>query len=59
MGETKYDESAAGMIALLKYGCGLPFHRIQRLEQALAIPLPATTQWDVVQPAAGRRPSRN
>ena len=52
VGERKYDESAAAMIALLKYGCGLPFHRIQRLEQALAIPLPATTQWDVVAQAA-------
>ncbi len=54
IGESKYDESAAAMIALLKYGCGLPFHRIQRLEQALAIPLPATTQWDVVQQAAAQ-----
>ena len=54
VGPAKYDESAAAMIALLKYGCGLPFHRIQRLEQALAIPLPATTQWDVVQQAATR-----
>jgi len=54
VGTAKYDDSAAAMIALLKYGCGLPFHRIARLEQALAIPLPATTQWDVVQPAAGR-----
>ena len=52
VGGTKYDESAAAMIALLKYGCGLPFHRIQRLQQALAIPLPATTQWDVVAQAA-------
>jgi hypothetical protein len=52
IGESKYDESAAAMIALLKYGCGLPFHRIARLEQALAIPLPATTQWDVVAQAA-------
>jgi hypothetical protein len=52
VGAAKYDESAAAMIALLKYGCGLPFHRIQRLEQALAIPLPATTQWDVVAQAA-------
>jgi transposase len=52
VGATKYDETAAAMIALLKYGCGLPFHRIQRLEQALAIPLPAATQWDVVQQAA-------
>jgi hypothetical protein len=48
VGEQKYDDTAAAMIALLKYGCGLPFHRIQRLQQALAIPLPATTQWDVV-----------
>jgi hypothetical protein len=52
VGKDKYDESAAAMIALLKYGCGLPFHRIQRLQQALAIPLPATTQWEVVAQAA-------
>ena len=52
IGTSKYDETAAAMIGLLKYGCGLPFHRIQRLEQALAIPLPATTQWDVVAAAA-------
>jgi len=52
VGAAKYDESAAAMIALLKYGCGLPFHRIARLQQALAIPLPATTQWDVVAQAA-------
>jgi hypothetical protein len=52
IGTSKYDETAAAMIALLKYGCGLPFQRIQRLEQALAIPLPTTTQWDVVAAAA-------
>jgi transposase len=54
VGEAKYDETAAAMIALLKYGCGLPFHRIERLEKALAIPLPAATQWEVVQQAAAR-----
>ncbi len=52
--EHNYDATAAAMIAQLNYGCGLPFHRIQRLEQALAIPLPATTQWDVVAQAAPR-----
>ena len=52
VGTAKYDASAAAMITLLKYGCGLPFHRIARLQQALAIPLPATTQWDVVAQAA-------
>ncbi len=44
----KYDEMAAAMIALLKYGSGLPFNRLERLEGNLGIPLPASTQWDVV-----------
>lgn len=44
----KYDESAASMIGLLKYGCGLPFNRLERLQKGLGIPLPASTQWEVV-----------
>jgi transposase len=54
VGNEKYDETAASMIALLKYGSGLPWHRIERLERGLGIPLPASTQWDVVRSAAGR-----
>jgi len=30
----------------------MPFHRLQRLEQNLAIPLPAATQWEIVEEAA-------
>jgi len=52
VGRAKYDETAASMIALLKYGCGLPFNRVERLEGDLGIPLPAATQWDVVSQAA-------
>ena len=52
VGQQKYDETAAGLIALLKYGCGLPFNRIERLERELGIPLPAGTQWEVVERAA-------
>ena len=52
VGQAKYDESAAAMIGLLKYGCGLPFHRIERLQRGLALPLPAGTQWTVVSGAA-------
>jgi transposase len=48
MGGAKYDETAASMIGLLKYGCGLPFNRLERLERDLGIPLPAATQWEVV-----------
>ncbi len=52
VGEEKYDASAVAMVGLLKYGTGFPFHRLQRLQQAMEIPLPATTQWDLVKHAA-------
>jgi len=44
----KYDATAGSMIALLKYGSGLPFNRLEGLQGYLEIPLPASTQWDVV-----------
>ena len=53
LGTEKYDETAASMIGLLKYGAGLPFHRLAQLERNLGIPLPAATQWEVVERAAG------
>jgi hypothetical protein len=40
------------MIALLKYGSGMPFYRLEKLEQALGIPLPASTQWEIVEDEA-------
>jgi len=52
LGEKKYDETAAAMIGLLKYGAGLPFNRLEWLERNLGIPLPASTQWEVVRDAA-------
>ena len=52
IGEDKYDESAAAMIAQLKYGTGMPFYRLEDLEQNLGIPLPASTQWEIVEEAA-------
>ena len=53
VGEEKYDATAASMIGLLKYGTGMPFHRLAKLEKSLGIPLPAATQWAVVQKAEG------
>jgi len=52
IGEQKYDSTAASMIGLLKYGSGLPFNRLDRLQGNLEIPLPASTQWDIVHAAA-------
>src|SRR5215210_5099207 len=52
VGPEKYDETAAAMIAQLKYGSGVPFHRLEQLEAHLGIPMPAATQWDIVEEAA-------
>jgi hypothetical protein len=48
----KYDATAASMIGLLKYGGGFPFHRLENLQAKLETPLPAATQWDVVEAAS-------
>ena len=53
VGPNKYDAESASMIALLKYGSGLPFNRLQRLQDGLGIPLPAATQWEIVRDSAG------
>jgi transposase len=46
-GEKKYDESAASMIALLRYGSGVPWYRLRGLERSLGIPLPMATQCEI------------
>jgi transposase len=52
-GNQKYDATAGSMIGLLKYGSGMPFNRLEGLQGHLEIPLPASTQWDIVQAVAG------
>ena len=52
VGDKKYDHTVASMIGLLKYGSGLPFNRLQRLQGSCKIPLAASTQWDIVHGAA-------
>jgi len=47
-GEKKYDETAASMIALLRYGSGFPWNRLEGLENNLGIPLPASTQCEIM-----------
>ena len=51
-GEAKYDATVGSMIALLKYGTGVPFHRAETLQTNLGIPLPSSTQWDIVRAQA-------
>ena len=53
-GAEKHDATVGSMIGLLKYGTGMPFNRAETLQESLGIPLPASTQWDIVE-AQGER----
>ena len=44
----KYDPSCAAMLAMLRYGAGMPFFRLEGLQASLNVPLPDATQWDIV-----------
>jgi hypothetical protein len=58
VGEKKYDESAGAMMGLLRYGSGVPWCRLEGLEASLGIPLPASTQCEIVaEVAEGIRPA--
>jgi transposase len=48
----KYDSSCASMIAVLRFGNGMPHFRLEGLQASLYIPLPDATQWDIVAKAA-------
>ncbi len=49
-GPQKYDPSVAVTVALLRYGCGMPHYRLARLQKSLGVPLPESTQWELMQP---------
>lgn len=44
----KYSPSAVSMIGVLKYGTGMPFFRLARLQERLGVPLPWSTQYELV-----------
>jgi transposase len=48
VGSEKYDATVVSMIGLLKYGTGVPFNRLDTLQESLQVPLPASTQWEIV-----------
>lgn len=52
VGDEKYDFSVASMIAQLKYGMSMPFYRIEALQKQLGVPLPSSTQFELVDAAA-------
>lgn len=54
VGEEKHDATVAAMVAALRYGTGLPLNRIADLQRAAGIPLPVSTQWDLLRDAAAK-----
>lgn len=54
IGDEKYDSASGAMIALLKYGSGLPFNRLEGLQESLGVPLPSSTQWEIVEQVADK-----
>jgi hypothetical protein len=55
-GESKYHPSVASVVATLRYGEGMPWTRIARIQQAAGIPLPISVQWELTRDAAERGP---
>ena len=47
-----YDETAKSMMAVLRYGHGLPLERLEKLQAEMGVPLPASTAWDKTVDAA-------
>jgi len=50
--DEKYDASVSSMVAQLRYGQGMPFNRIEKLQKQMKVPLPAGTQFELVESAA-------
>ena len=44
----KYEHSCASMLAVLRYGSGMPFYRLEGLQGSLNVPLSDATQWEIV-----------
>ena len=41
------------MMIVLRYGMGMPLHRLEIMQRFLGVPVPASTQWEVTRSRAG------
>jgi len=48
-GDAKYDETIPAVIGILRYGHGMPHNRLEKLCQNLGVPMPSSTQWDLIE----------
>jgi len=47
-GQEKYDQNVAPMLAMLRYGHGMPMSRMEDLQESLGVPMPVGTQWGLI-----------
>ena len=47
-GQEKYNANVAPMLAVLRYGYGMPMNRLEQMQQDFGVPLPAGTQWELM-----------
>jgi len=52
VGLEKYDANVGVMVGLLRYGSGMPFLRLERLQENVGVPLPSSIQWEQANRAA-------
>jgi hypothetical protein len=53
-GKEKYSEETGSMLAILKYDNGFPFNRLKNFQDNFGIPLPSSTQWEIIEQTANR-----
>lgn len=51
-GTTKYDPNVGLMLGILRFGGGMPHYRLAKLQKDLGVPLPAATQWELMEQSA-------
>jgi transposase len=51
-GAAKYDPNVGLMLAIQRYGAGLPMYRIAKWQEYFGVPMPASTQWELIDAAA-------
>jgi transposase len=48
-GTTKYDPNVGLMLGLLRFGAGVPHYRLEKWQKDFGVPLPASTQWELIE----------
>ncbi len=47
--DSKYDPSANAIVACLRFAMGMPHYRLAKVQKAMGVPLPASTQYEMVE----------